>query len=224
MSRRVMGVTAQHHLIRSVKSFSLELANAIKAVGPVKLEKRTHQSLGCFLSRSVIGQQLSKHAAQRIWARIELAAEDRSKLIPDFFHPRSAPLLRRCGVSGNKIKTLQSIWKVHNEGLLCSEVVGGMAPSLRSAHLQEIWGVGPWTCDMVAIFFYGDPDVWPEGDVSVQKTLQRFVGDKALVVADRCSPYRSTLALYLWRILDGERKPNRNDQALASRESERNPW
>ena len=77
---------------------------------------------------------------------------------------------------------------------------------------------------MVAIFFYGDPDVWPEGDVSVQKTLQRFVGDKALVVADRCSPYRSTLALYLWRILDGERKPNRNDQALASRESERNPW
>ena len=106
MSRRVMGVTAQHHLIRSVKSFSLELANAIKAVGPVKLEKRTHQSLGCFLSRSVIGQQLSKHAAQRIWARIELAAEDRSKLIPDFFHPRSAPLLRRCGVSGNQDKNL----------------------------------------------------------------------------------------------------------------------
>ena len=178
-------------------------------------QRREHiRALGTFFSRSVIGQQLSAHAAQRIWARIELAAEKRSKLIPDFFHPRAAPLLRRCGVSGNKVKALQSIRAAHNEGLLCSDVVGNMAPSLRSAHLQEIRGIGPWTCDMVAIFFCGDPDVWPEGDVSVQKTLQKFVGDKTLVVADRCSPYRSTLALYMWRILDGERKPNGNDQAL----------
>ena len=213
-----MSVITQHHLIRSVKSFSSELANTIKVVGPVKVETRTHQGLGYFLSRSVIGQQLSKHAAQKIWSRIELAAGKRSKLIPAFFHPRAAPLLRRCGVSGNKIKALQSIRSAHNEGLLCSEVVGDMAPSLRSAHLQKIWGIGPWTCDMVAIFFCGDPDVWPEGDVSVQKTLQKFVGDKTLMVADRCSPYRSTLALYMWRILDGERKPNGNDQALGSRE------
>ena len=168
-----MSVIAQHHLIRSVKSFSSELADTIKVVGPVKVETRTHQGLGYFLSRSVIGQQLSKHAAQRIWSRIELAAGKRSKLIPDFFHPRAAPLLRRCGVSGNKIKALQNIRSAHNEGLLCSEVVGDMAPSLRSAHLQKIWGIGPWTCDMVSIFFCGDPDVWPEGDVSVQKTLQK---------------------------------------------------
>ena len=219
-----MSVIAQHHLIRSVKSFSSELANTIKAVGPVKVEKRTHQSLGCFLSRSVIGQQLSKHAAQRIWARIELAAAKRAKLIPDFFHPRAAALLRRCGVSGNKIKALQSIRAAHNEGLLCSEVVGDMAPSLRSAHLQEIWGVGPWTCDMVAIFFCGDPDIWPEGDVAVQKTLQKFVGDKTLVVAAQCSPYRSTLALYMWRILDGKKNPRGDDQALGPREPKRNPW
>ena len=56
------------------------------------------------------------------------------------------------------------------------------------------------------------------GDVSVQKTLQKFVGDKTLMVADRCSPYRSTLALHMWRILDGERKSNGNDQALGPRE------
>ena len=72
-----MSVLAQHHLIRSVKSFSPELADAIRATGPVKAKTRTHQSLGYFLSRSVIGQQLSTHAAQRIWARIELAAEKR---------------------------------------------------------------------------------------------------------------------------------------------------
>ena len=196
-------VTAQRHLIRSVESFSSELANVMRAVGPIKVERQVHQDLAYFLSRSVIGQQLSKHAAQRIWSRVELQASKGSKLIPDFFHPRAVPLLRRCGVSSNKIKALQNIRAAHNEGLLCSDVVGAMAPSLRSAHLQEIWGIGPWTCDMVAIFFYGDPDVWPVGDVSVQKTLRRFVGDEAFVVADRCSPYRSILALYMWKILDG---------------------
>ena len=82
-----MSVIAQHHLIRSVKSFSPDLANAIKAVGPINLETETHKDLGYFLSHSVIGQQLSKHAAQRIWSRIELAARKRSKLIPDLFHP-----------------------------------------------------------------------------------------------------------------------------------------
>ena len=67
---------------------------------------------------------------------------------------------------------------MHNEGLLCSEVVGGMAPSLRSAHLQEIWGVGPWTCDMVAIFFYGDPDVWPEGMSPFRRRCKGLLGTR----------------------------------------------
>ena len=207
---RVMSVVVQHHLIQSVRPFSRELARAIRAAGIVNVEKRTHQDLGFFLSRSVIGQQLSTLAARKIWARIEIAAGEHSESIPDFFHPRVASILRRCGVSGNKVKALQSIRALHRKGLLCSDVVGEMDPALRSAHLQGIWGVGPWTCDMAAIFLFGDPDVWPASDIAVRKTLQKFVGDKAVLVADRCSPYRSTLALYMWRILDGRKKANGN--------------
>ena len=199
-----MSVATQHHLIRSVRPFSKNLADVIKAVGPVKIEMRTHQGLGYFLSRSVIGQQLSKYASQSIWERIELAAGECSQSIPDFFHPRSMSLLRRCGVSGNKIKALQSIRAADRKGLLCSNVVGAMAPPRRAVHLQKIWGIGPWTCDMASIFFFGDPDIWPEGDVSVQKTLEKFVGDRSSTVANLCSPYRSTLALYMWRIVDGK--------------------
>ena len=203
-----MSESIQHHLIRSVRPFSKNLADAIKAVGPVKVETRTRQSLAYFLSRSVIGQQLSKYASQSIWGRIEVAAGKHSTSIPDFFHPRSASFLGRCGVSGNKIKALQSIRAADRKGLLCSNVVGAMAPPQRAVHLQEIWGIGPWTCDMVSIFFFGDPDIWPEGDVSVQKTLEKFVGDKSPMIADLCSPYRSTLALYMWRIVDGNERAN----------------
>ena len=60
---------------------------------------------------------------------------------------------------------------------------------------------------MASIFFFGDPDIWPGGDVSVQKTLQKFVGEKSPMVANLCCPYRSTLALYMWRIVDGEKRP-----------------
>lgn len=75
----------------------------------------------------------------------------------------------------------------------------------RSEHLQSIWGIGPWTADMASIFYYQDPDVWPEGDMAVQKAFARFTDGvfTAIDVANLFSPHRSYLALYMWRIVDG---------------------
>ena len=198
-----MSIQAQRHLICAIRSESPDLAEAIQRIGPLDIETQRSHSLGYFLSRSVVGQQLSTHSARSIWSRIIHASRYCGEPIPDLFHSRSRPVLRRCGVSGNKIKGLESIRSAHVEGALSAEVVDGMKTDCRSEYLQQIWGIGPWTCDMTAIFFYGDVDVWPEGDVSVQTTLYNFVGRKAHAVAKRCTPHRSTLALYMWRMRDG---------------------
>ncbi len=55
-----------------------------------------------------------------------------------------------------------------------------------------------------------EPDVWPEGDSAVRKTLGRFVNDAdSAALAEAASlfaPHRSYLALYMWRIV--ERMPS----------------
>ncbi|MBM4228225.1 MAG: hypothetical protein FJ164_10815 [Gammaproteobacteria bacterium] len=57
---------------------------------------------------------------------------------------------------------------------------------------------------MVSMFFFRDPDIWPLGDLAVRKTFERYVGDhKRLDLhsgAALFAPYRSFLALYMWRI------------------------
>jgi DNA-3-methyladenine glycosylase II len=73
----------------------------------------------------------------------------------------------------------------------------------RSEHLAQIHGIGQWTCDMVSLFYCRDPDVWPEGDLAVQRVFARYIGRrKPARAAAVFAPHRSLLALYMWRLVD----------------------
>lgn len=76
----------------------------------------------------------------------------------------------------------------------------------RTGHLMRISGIGPWTADMVSMFFFHEPDVWPIGDVTVRNTFARFAAVPAAAdlgaAAARFAPHRSFLALYMWRLAD----------------------
>ena len=57
---------------------------------------------------------------------------------------------------------------------------------------------------MVSIFYCRDQDVWPASDASVQRTFAGFIGRRRPEeAASRFAPYRSILALHMWRLLDG---------------------
>jgi 3-methyladenine DNA glycosylase/8-oxoguanine DNA glycosylase len=75
--------------------------------------------------------------------------------------------------------------------------------------LTKIRGVGPWTVDMLMIFTLRRPDVMPSTDFGVRKGYQQVYRRRAmptpkevLKAAERWRPYRTTAALYLWRIAD----------------------
>jgi 3-methyladenine DNA glycosylase/8-oxoguanine DNA glycosylase len=56
---------------------------------------------------------------------------------------------------------------------------------------------------MISIFYCRDPDVWPLGDASVQRMFARLIGERPVAeAAERFTPYRSILALHMWRLLD----------------------
>jgi DNA-3-methyladenine glycosylase II len=192
--------------VETAGGISPALQRAFEEIGPVILPDRRRKGLVPLLARAIVGQQLSTKAARSIWGRVEDVVKEHGSRVPDFFCERNVPLLRACGVSGNKIKALCSIATAHAEGNLSPVRLKKLNPELRSVHLQSIWGIGPWTADMASIFYFREPDIWPEGDHTVRKTFERLVGDAGAVPVPEAAalfvPHRSLLALYMWRIVE----------------------
>jgi DNA-3-methyladenine glycosylase II len=189
-------------------SISLDLQSAFLEIGPIAFPNRKERGLAFFLARAVVGQQISMGAASSIWKRIEdEVAKNRSR-IPDFFQDENRLLLQKCGVSSNKAKSLMSIRHAEAEGLLALQTLDEMDAKTKSTHLQQIWGVGQWTADMALIFFFQEPDIWPKGDISVQKIFRQYVDEGNAApdsnTVELFAPYRSYLALYMWQIVDGD--------------------
>jgi 3-methyladenine DNA glycosylase/8-oxoguanine DNA glycosylase len=79
--------------------------------------------------------------------------------------------------------------------------------------LTQIRGVGPWTVDMLLIFTLRRPDILPSNDYGVRKGFQVLYRKRAmpspkllLKTAELWRPYRTTAALYLWRIADSSKQ------------------
>lgn len=180
------------------------LADAIGKVGPVRLRKRKKTPLAETLCRAVAGQQLSTKAASTIWGRV-LELADEAALV-DFLSSSSIQDLRSCGLSESKCKAMQAIARASEEGLLDVDTLRRLDHGDRSRRLTSIWGVGQWTSDMIGIFYFADPDVWPDGDVTVGKTLERLTSRrrKTANTARRFAPYRSYLALYMYQVADSD--------------------
>jgi len=186
---------------------SPELAAAMDRVGPAPLPRRDDTPFPLYLARAVAGQQLSVVAARSIWSRVEAAGEagDGRDLLSGFRLDR-AETLRGCGLSNAKVRTVIAIADAAKAGHLDPEILAQMNADTRAAALSTIWGIGRWTADMANMFWFGEADIWPDGDVAARKTLARLTSPRRKTVrtAARFAPHRSHLAYYMWRIVDAK--------------------
>ena len=178
------------------------LVEAIDTLGPAQFPIRDDTPFPIYLARAVAGQQLSVKAARSIWARVEAIHEGRP--FDEAFGLDRAEALRACGLSGAKVKTLLAIAAAVRDGRLAEDELLALDPEARTARLTEVWGVGQWTADMANMFWFGEADIWPDGDVAARKALERLTSPRRKTVrtAKRFAPYRSYLALYMWRHVD----------------------
>ena len=174
----------------------------LEIVGPIHRQARRNLPLPESLCRAVAGQQLSVAAADTIWSRFEAFRAQRS-LVP-FLAEVSDQDLRGCGLSFAKIRSIRAIGQAAEHGQLEPGRVMRMDHVDRTHCLTKILGIGPWTADMIGIFYCGDPDIWPEGDLVAQRTLQDLVGKNhsTVRVAATFSPWRSRLAMAMWKSVD----------------------
>lgn len=161
------------------------------------------------LARAILYQQLSGKAAATIVGRVEVAIGG-TRLHFDTLGRIEDPILRACGVSGNKTLALRD---------LAARELAGEIPSLRQmstmhqddivAALVPVRGIGRWTVEMMLMFRLGRPDVLPIDDLGIRKGAQRVdkleempTPKELLARGERWGPYRTYASQYLWRIAD----------------------
>ncbi|MHA6286977.1 DNA-3-methyladenine glycosylase family protein [Maricaulis sp. CAU 1757] len=191
-----------HHFLIEQADGLPELAGAIATLGPREFPMRGEADFPLHLCRSIAGQQISVGAARAIWSRVVASAGETPLL--EHFCPERHDTLRACGLSGAKTRTIITIAETHRAEGLDADALRALPVDTRKARMTEIWGVGPWTADMMNMFYFAEPDIWPDGDVAARKTLERLTSKRRSTVrtAARFKPWRSWLALYMWAHVD----------------------
>jgi DNA-3-methyladenine glycosylase II len=159
----------------------------------------TEQDAFGFLVETLVYQQLSGSSARAILERLDAAtglqAEAMAVLSPEE--------LRRIGLSGPKIKTLDR---------LCQSVSAAQLSRLASlddlsvrTFIEGLYGFGSWSADMFLMFHLQRFDIWPVGDLAMRRSVQRHLSDgqplllpELIEHGERYRPFRSLAAWYFW--------------------------
>lgn len=195
-----MSIKIKRHLQAKYPELS-ELLDQVKTIP--KLRKRD-MPLPEAVVRVVTGQMLSSRAAHTIYERVKNKAEEQQLLGSWLLDHVS---LRGCGLSASKARTICDIGS--RIGIDCAALDHWYSLPAEELinEITQYRGMGNWTASIIALFYVGHEDIFPLGDGSLQKALtiihQTAKRKRARPLnPEKAAPYRSYLALYLWRALD----------------------
>ena len=155
------------------------------------------------LARIICGQQVSVASADAIWNRLMLVPE--ATTAAGFLALGEVGLVG-VGLSRSKFKTLTHLATALGSGDLDLSCVVQLPAEAAIAELVRHPGIGPWTAEIYLMFCAGHPDVFPSGDLALQKAvahafdLPTLNARELAILAQAWSPYRATAALLFWRL------------------------
>ena len=186
--------------MRHLAKVDPDFARAIKEVGHPEL--RVVPSGFGGLMRSIVGQQVSVHAARSIWLRLEALIPTGD---PAEFLKLSDEQLRGVGLSNAKMKYGRSLAADIVEGRIDFAALAELDDVAAVTMLTQAKGIGPWTAEIYLMFAHGRPDIMPGLDLGLVIAAQHLKGlrkrpdaKRLLKIAEAWRPWRSAAALLLW--------------------------
>lgn len=173
------------------------------------------------LSRIILEQQVSLAAARSLYSRL-------AQHIPGGWAP--AAILREGtrglaghGVTRQKAGYLVALAQRVESGELVLRSLGRASDEDAHRQLIACHGIGPWTASVYLLMALRRPDIWPPGDLALQKALSQARGrermltnDEAIECASQWAPYRAVAARILWCGYLGERAAERRGTPSAA--------
>jgi len=158
------------------------------------------------LARAICGQQISVKAAQSVWNRVVACC---AEVTPENVLARKRTQLRACGLSDRKTEYIADLAQHFADGKIHARDWPRMLDEEIIAELVEVRGIGRWTAEMFLMFNLLRPDVFPLGDLGLQKGIRlAYFNDrktslkKMKKLGETWRPWRSVATWCLWRSLD----------------------
>ena len=162
------------------------------------------------LTRSIIYQQLSGRAAKTIFSRFKSLYSNNPFPIPEQVLETDIETLRASGLSYNKSYYIKNIAQAFLEEPDAYDNLSKMNDKDIIGLLTKVKGIGLWTAQMFLMFTLNRPDIFPATDLAIQKGYRSYFKlndlpkpNDMIKRSEMWIPYRTTVSLYLWGVLEG---------------------
>ena len=161
------------------------------------------------LCKSIIGQQISVAAANSVFLKFKKKCNN--KINANVVNNLKFNQLKSCGLSKQKVKGIQSLAKQTLDKTFNPRLIPKMSDEEAIIYLSELRQIGRWSAEMILLFTYNRPNIWPVQDIGVLRAISKNYKKKYLppdkfieLLQKRFSPYCSVATWYLWRSIDPE--------------------
>ena len=153
------------------------------------------------LMRIIIGQQISRKAAESIYQKLK------SKKIISYrtFLKTDDTYLKDLGLSLRKIIYIKDLAININQNKINLKEFENLPSEDVYNSLIKIKGIGKWTINNYQLFVLEDCDAWPGGDLAIQEAIKslkklniRPSENETNIIAEKWRPFRGSAALLLW--------------------------
>ena len=161
------------------------------------------------LCKSIIGQQISVAAANSVFFKFKLACK--GKINPKNVSLIKTSNLKKCGLSRQKVKGIKELSKKFLNKSFNPKLINNMNDEEAIEYLSSLRQIGKWSAEMILLFTYNRPNIWPIQDIGLLRAVSNNYNKKYLPPKNfvnklkiKFSPYCSIATWYLWRSIDNE--------------------
>jgi len=176
---------------------------------PSEIILTTRKDIFYSLCKSIIGQQISVAAANSVFLKFEKKCKN--KINARNVNKLKFIQLKSCGLSKQKVKGIKSLAKKTLNKTFNPKLILKMSDDEAISYLSELRQIGRWSAEMILLFTYNRPNIWPVQDIGLLRAISKNYKKEYLppekfinLLKKKFSPYCSIATWYLWRSIDPE--------------------
>jgi len=161
------------------------------------------------LCKSIIGQQISVAAASAIFLRFNKVCK--KKIKPSIVSKLSTNKIKACGLSKQKAKGIKCLANDILSKKFDPKKIKKMHDEEAIEHLSQLKQIGRWSAEMILMFTFNRPNIWPVLDLGLQKAIsknykKKYLPPRSFVekLHKKFSPMCTIAVWYLWRSIDND--------------------
>ena len=180
-----------------------------KYKSPTETILTTRKDIFYSLCKSIIGQQISVAAANSVFKKFSLVCDNKINAKKILRLKNSQ--LKKCGLSKQKVNGIKNLALKISNKTFQPKLISKMNDEEAIEYLSNLKQIGRWSAEMILLFTYNRPDIWPIQDIGLLRAISKNYKKKYLppdkfvsLLQKRFSPYCSVATWYLWRSIDPE--------------------